>query len=93
MEITDNIKITSNHGFIYGVVVKHHPEQGFSAAYYNDRIIGSREYGKMLLPVSDDDKEWEEWEERFREWADAAIIDLERKCQIEINRLEKLDQL
>lgn len=79
--IKDEIKITDKHGFIYHVTIKHHPSIGVSLAYYDDRIIARREYGRMTPPMSDNDKEWEEWEERFREWADASITDLQIECK------------
>lgn len=81
LEIKDDITVRDKDGFVYNVTIKHHPATGVSIAYYNDARIASREYGRMLPPTSDDDKEWEEWEERFREWADGSITDLRIECK------------
>lgn len=87
MKIQDEkIKVEDKHGFIYEVVVKHQPQHGFSAAYYNDTIIGTVEYGRLHQPQSDDDSEWEEYEERFSEWTDGAISDLQHKCKGYFNK-------
>ncbi len=87
MEIKDEIKIIGKGGFVYYVTIKHYPLIGLSIAYLKDLRIASREYGRMLPPMSDDDKEWEEWEERFKGLGDAAISDLQLDCQEYFNRL------
>lgn len=89
MEIKEEIKINDNLGFIYNITIKHHPVAGVSIAYYNDMRIASREYGRMMPPIGDNDKEWEEWEERFGEWTDAAISDLQIECKKYFDELKK----
>lgn len=85
MEIKDTVKIYDKWNFIYNVIIKHYPVTGISIAYYDDQIIASRQYGRMLPPISDNDREWEEWEERFIEWAEAAILDLQYDCTQHFN--------
>jgi hypothetical protein len=86
MELKDEIKVTDKMGFVYTVTVKHWPVTGISIAYHDDRRIAQREYGRMLPPTSDNDREWEQWQERFREWADASISDLILDCVSHFNR-------
>ncbi len=85
MEIKDEIQIIDSHGFRHLVVINHHPELGLSIAWHDRKRIASREYGRMMPPTSDTDKEWEEWEERFREFADGIISDLQLSCREYIN--------
>lgn len=85
-ELRDEIKVTDKRGFIYNVLIIHHPAAGISIAYYNGSPIARREYGRSLPPQSDDDREWEEWETRFREWIDGPLIDLEHDCKIHFDR-------
>lgn len=87
MELVDNITITDKHGFIKKIVVKHNPTIGISIAYHDDNRIASREYGIMHPPMSDDDREWEQWEERFRERCDGIISDLNLECKMYFNQL------
>jgi len=82
MELKDQIKVTDKMGFIYNVSITHLPGIGISIAYHNGTPIARREYGRMLPPMSDDDREWEEWEMRFREWADGPLVDLEHECKL-----------
>ncbi len=89
MEIKDEIKITDKLGFVYNVIIKHHPSKGMSIAFYDDMRIAHREYGRMMPPFGDDDREWEQWEERFREWADASITDLQYACTEHFNKALK----
>lgn len=63
---TDELKIIDGHGFVYRVDVEHHPELGISFAVYKGSRVARFEYGRWLLPRTDDDREWEEFEERFR---------------------------
>lgn len=86
MEFKDIITITDKLGFIYRVVIKHSPQFGFSTAFYEDDIIAQAEYGRMYPPTSDNDKEWEEFEEHFLEWSGAAITDLELMCKEYFNK-------
>jgi len=86
MEYKDELKVEDKHGFIYEVVIKHFPQIGISTAYYNDDIIAQREYGRMLPPIGDDDREWEMFDERMEEWSADAITDLEPECKSYFNR-------
>lgn len=82
MELIDKLKITDRLGFIHTAVIKHFPVIGLSIAYTErDERIASREYGRMIPPAGDDDREWEEWDGRFREWVDGAIADLTNECK------------
>lgn len=66
----------------FEVTVKHYPWIGVSIAYYNDEQIASREYGRSLCPpYSDDDKEWEVYEQKLHELADEIETDLEPMCK------------
>lgn len=68
----ETVQIQDEKGFQYEVQIEHTPHFGFSTAYYYGAIIGQVELGRMLLlePQSDDDREWEQYEERFSEWMD-----------------------
>jgi len=81
MEIIDQLKITCKHGFNYTVVVKHHPVIGMSVAYFDDRHIARREYGRFQPPFGDNDLEWEQWHQRFAEYVGGPLSDLERMCK------------
>jgi hypothetical protein len=62
-------------------VIEHQPHHGFSNALYRDRIIGQVELNKLREPFSDDDAEWEAYEERFGEWKDEIMVNMERICK------------
>jgi hypothetical protein len=64
---TSEIKVSDSRGFVYNCKVEHHPDIGTSIAYYNDHRISQMEYGIFRPPLSDDDAEWEEYQERFFE--------------------------
>jgi len=76
------IKVTDRYGFIYGVVIKYYSHLGFSIALYEDKIIGCVEYGRIYKPLSDVDKEWEEYEEKLEGW----------KCDVKINIIPKCEE-
>lgn len=76
------MKITCSKNFSYEVEVKHWPETGTSAAYYQGRLIAQREYSRgPLPPMGDDDREHEAYDERLDEWCAAAEADLAPKCK------------
>lgn len=77
----EDIKITDRMGFIYSVRIEHTPHHGFSTAYYEGRIIGQCELGRILEPFSDDDREWEMYEELFGEWRDSINSNLTLECK------------
>lgn len=81
-----DIVVEDSRGFRYTVQIEHTPQHGFSTAYYHGRIIAQCSYGRMLQPQSDDDREWEQWEESFQEWAGAAISDLTGFCKEHFDR-------
>lgn len=85
--LQDFVTITDTYGFVHRVSFSHYPTIGLTIAYIGDVRIASREYGKMSQPTSDDDGEWEEWEERFREWTDEIISDLKLECELYFNRV------
>lgn len=88
MEKTENLKVADQRGFYWDVHIKHSPQFGFSTAYYRDRIIGQCELGRILQPMSDDDREWEMYEERFSEWRDEIIMNLKLRCETYFNSFE-----
>lgn len=76
-----NLSIVDNHGFNYKVLVKHFPHIGISLAYYNDVIIAQYEYGIYHTPITDDDAEWEQYEEKFFEGIGGEALErLELQC-------------
>ena len=85
MERIDKINIECKNGFHFEVQVKHHPNLGISTAYYNENVIACREYGKIHEPMSDNDHEWEMYEERLDKWAADAITDLTPECTAYFN--------
>lgn len=86
VEFESKLNVYDNLGFIHSLTIWHWPSNGISIAYDDDgNRIGSREYGRLSHPVGDSDKEWEEYEERFHEWTDAAIDDLILECQNHFN--------
>lgn len=87
-QLKREIKITDKHGFHYNVIVKHDPNIGVSIAYHDDIRIASREYGRCCRPPvnSDDDQEWEEYEQRLHEFADEIESDLNSACTDYFNK-------
>lgn len=77
----EKLKIIDSKGFHYEVVIEHQPHHGFSNALYLDRIIGQVELNKLREPFSDDDAEWEAYEERFGEWKDEILVNMARICK------------
>lgn len=75
------MKVEDSHGFHYEVDVTHSPSYGLSVAYYHGRIIASLTTDKLYQPSGDNDREWEEYEERFCEIMDAAESDLLPTCK------------
>lgn len=81
-QLERKLKVYDRLGFHYEVTVKHDPWIGISIAYYDDDIIASREYGRSLCPPqSDDDREWEDYEQRLHELADEIETDLGPMCK------------
>ena len=80
MEI-EEIKVVDKLGFIYRVNVIHNPDVGLSRAYYNEERIADRNSYAIREPFSDSDHDWEMYHERFSEWRDAAISDLQYSCK------------
>jgi hypothetical protein len=75
------IKISDSKGFVYEVQVKHSPGFGFSTAYYYGRIIAQVDEYKLRSPFGDDDREWEEYQERLYEFMDQAEADITPSCK------------
>lgn len=75
-------KIIDGKGFVYEVKFEHAPQHGHSIAYYKFQPIADVSYGKMSAPPdTDDDGEWEAWQERFDEWVGPHLEDLVRMCK------------
>jgi len=88
-QLKRSIKITNNAGFYYQVVVEHSPNIGVSIAFHDDLRIASREYGRCCRPpTSDDDRDWEEYEEKLHELADEIETDLMTVCESHFNSLK-----
>lgn len=81
------VKVNDQHGFHYEVLVRHSPHLGFSTAYYNGRIIGQVELGRILEPIGDDDREWEMYHERLAEWKDEIKVNLIPKLENHFNHV------
>ena len=84
----EQITVCDNYDFSYIVHVEHQPHHGFSTAYYNGRIIGQCELGKIHQPFGDDDSEWDVYNERFAEWRDEIINNLKSKCREHFNTIK-----
>lgn len=78
--IEEKLKVKDKYGFFYTVTFKHNIQFGFTHAYYEDRIISTREYGRILQPIGDDDGEWERYEQSCSEWREQALSDMEPSC-------------
>lgn len=78
---TEKIKVTDKHGFHYEVTLQHQPHHGFSSAVYGGSIIAQVELGRILSPTSDNDHEWEQYEERLSEWTDEIKVNIIPKCE------------
>jgi len=85
----ETITIESDRGFQYSVLIAHHPEHGFSLANYRGSIISDCQLGRIMEPMSDDDREWEMYEERFSEWRDEIVSNLKLSCKNHFNRIEQ----
>lgn len=76
----ENIRVHDSRDFHYEVQVEHTPHFGFSTAYYNGRVIAQADYQKLHEPYSDDDAEWEWYEQKLEEWKDEVKSNLQRSC-------------
>lgn len=75
------IMIADSKDFRYEVELKHSPGFGFSTAYYKGSIIGQVQLYRVSKPYSDDDREWEMYEERFLEWRDEILTNMNPICK------------
>lgn len=72
----ENVKtVQDSKGFVYEINIIHKPENGHSYAEHKGEQVAKMNYGQYILPQGDDDKEWEEFEERFYEGFGAEIED------------------
>jgi len=83
----ENIKVTDKYGFVFEVVLEHKPHFGFSSAIYEGQIIAQAQFGRILEPLSDDDLEWERYEDRFAEWTDEIKSNIIFDCEKYFNDL------
>lgn len=74
------LKIFDKYGFHYEVPVQYHLDKGFATAYYKDTIIASRDCQKLRQPNSDNDAEWEAYEESVEDLICEIDIDLSLAC-------------
>ena len=86
MSEKEKITVKDHHGFNYDCEIEHHPNHGFTLARYRGSIIGDCSLGRILHPTSDDDREWERWQERFGEWKDEIKSNLIPVCQRYFNQ-------
>lgn len=87
IEDKEIITVHDRLGFHYEVTIDHSPQFGFSTAYYQGRIIGQVEFGgRLYKPMSDDDREWEEYQERYAEWRDEIKTQMHYVCAEHFNR-------
>lgn len=78
--------VQDEKGFNYEVEFEHKPHHGFSTAYYKGDIIGQVELGKLSMPYSDDDEEWERYEHTLSEWKDEIMSRLKPICEKYFNK-------
>lgn len=81
----EKIKIIDKKGFHYLVEFQYTPHHGLVFAYYEDRIIGNVEYGRITQPLGDNDRDWERYDELFLEFTERSKIDLIPKCEEHFN--------
>jgi hypothetical protein len=87
MKKEEKITVHDDKGFHYEVNLEHRPNLGFSSALYNGNIIGQVELGKIHEPLGDDDREWENYEERFAEWTDEIKTNIIPICENHFNNI------
>ncbi len=74
------LHIQDAYGFHYEVTIEHLPNFGYSNATHAGTIVAQVEKNKLHEPISDNDQEWERYDELFAEWKDAVISDMKRIC-------------
>lgn len=82
----ESIKVYDNRQFVYEVTLEYKPHFGFSTAFYDGQIIADVELYRITQPMSDDDREWEMYEERFAEWTDEIKVNIIPKCENHFNQ-------
>ena len=80
------INITDKYGFLYHVHISCQPHLGLCTAYYDGVVIATVEYAKHREPMTDDDKEWEMYEEQLQDWIQTALTDITPKCEEYFNK-------
>lgn len=78
---TEQIRVSDKHGFIHDVTLEHKPHFGFSSAISGSEVIAQVENGKIHEPLSDDDLEWERYEELYGEWTDEVKTTIVLECE------------
>jgi hypothetical protein len=76
----EKLRVTDKKGFVPEIEIKYKPNLGFAIAYHKGTIIASVELGKIREPMSDDEREWEMYEERLSEWVDEIKTNLIPMC-------------
>lgn len=87
MKQQETIKVNDRLDFHYEVELHHHPELGYSTAYHRGERIADTEAYKIHEPLTDDDREWEMYQDRFGEWRDQVLSRLKPYCVEHFNRL------
>lgn len=77
----EQVSIRCDKGFVYEVELRYQPYFGLVFAYYREQIIANVEYWRITQPMSDNDQEWERYEESLLEFSDMAKTDLLPKCK------------
>lgn len=80
-DLKENFSVRDSRDFRYEVQLEHSPHFGFSTAYYNGRVIAQCDFQKLHEPYSDDDREWEWYEQKLGEWKDEVKSNLQRSCR------------
>jgi len=77
----EKIKVTDSRGFHYDVEIRYEPHFGLAFAYFNESIIADVQYGRITQPISDDDSEWDRYQESCVEFSQMVKSDLCPKCK------------
>lgn len=81
MKTHETITFYDNRGFRHIVRVEYSPHFGFSTVYHEGGgIIGQVQLNKIYQPASDNDSEWEAYEELFNDWVCEMDSNISSMC-------------
>lgn len=78
--LKETLRVYDSKKFHYDVTVNHAPHFGYSTAYYKGSIVATHDHQKLHTPDSDDDREWEMYEDSFAEWRDEVLSNIKQKA-------------